>query len=76
MAAGGHTVIYVGYVGERESQIALTDGAQRDSGITGSRRFQDMLRKHFTLAQEVSIPRWFHSFDDLTVWIRAQPEIK
>jgi len=73
MAAGGHTVIYVG---ERESQIALTDGAQRDSGITGSRRFQDMLRKHFTLAQEVSIPRWFHSFDDLTVWIRAQPEIK
>ena len=72
MAAGGTTVIYVG---ERESQIDLVAGAPRDSGITGTRRFQAMLREHFTLEREVRIPRWFTAVDDLTVWVRAAPVI-
>lgn len=67
IAAGGTTVIYVG---ERESQIAVVAGACSDSGITGSRRFQAMLAKYFTLVQEVAIPRWVTAADDLTVWSR------
>ena len=67
MAAGGRKVIYVG---ERMSQIKVVPGAPPDSGITGSRRFQNLLEQHFTLEKEMSIPQWFLSADDLTVWIR------
>ena len=67
MAAGGRKVIYVG---ERMSQIEVVPGAPPDSGITGSRRFQNLLEQHFTLEKEMSIPQWFLSADDLTVWIR------
>jgi len=67
MAAGGRKVIYVG---ERMSQIEVVPGAPPDSGITGSRRFQNLLEQHFMLEKEMSIPQWFHSVDDLTVWIR------
>jgi hypothetical protein len=65
--AGGSKVIYVG---ERESQVQVAPGSPSDSGITGSRRFQRMLRDHFTLVQEVSIPRLPFNFDDLTVWVK------
>ena len=71
MAAGGTKVIYVG---ERESQIALVQGAPRDSGITGSRRFQAMLQENFTLEREVDVLRWFTQVDDLTIWVRKALE--
>lgn len=67
MAAGGRKVIYVG---ERMSQIEVVSGAPPDSGITGSRRFQNLLEQHFVLEKQISIPQWFHTADDLTVWIR------
>ena len=67
IAAGGKKVVYVG---ERESEIKVIAGAPPDSGITGSRRFQAMLRKHFKLEQQVAIPRWPTAADDLTVWRR------
>ena len=71
MAAGGTKVIYVG---ERESQIRLVDSAgPRDSGITGSRRFQSMLQKHFTLERQVEVLNWFTNVDDLTVWVLKAP---
>ena len=66
MDAGGSTVVYVG---ERESQIAVVAGAPPDCGVTGSRRFQNMLRERFTLERRVALPHWWGaSVDDLTVW--------
>ena len=67
MAAGGRKVIYVG---ERMSQIEVISGAPPESGITGSRRFQNLLEEHFTLEKQVPIPCWPLAVDDLTVWIR------
>ena len=70
MAAGGTKVIYVG---ERESQIRLVKTAPRDSGITGSRRFQAMLERHFVLVRKVDILHSFTTVDDLTLWVRKAP---
>jgi len=70
IAAGGTKVIYVG---ERESQLRLIDNAPRDSGITGSRRFQAMLQKHFMLERQVDVLHWFTEADDLTVWVKKAP---
>jgi hypothetical protein len=67
MAAGGQTVVYVG---ERQSEIRVVDGAPPDCGVTGSRRFQAMLAAHFEMSRQVAIPQWFPNVDDLTVWRR------
>jgi hypothetical protein len=69
MAAGGQTVVYVG---ERQSEIRVVDGASPDCGVTGSRRFQAMLADHFEMGRQVAIPRWFPNADDLTVWNRKK----
>jgi len=68
LAAGGRTVIYVG---ERESELRLVDGAEaRDCGASSSRRFQRMLSAEFDLERQLELPTWPYNADDLTVWRR------
>ena len=63
--AGGKTVIYVG---EREETISVITGAKMESGVSSSRRFQNMLKERFELVDQHDCPRWFKCQDDLTIW--------
>ena len=69
VASGGETVLYVG---EREEALALRAGAQAESGMCASRRFQRMLRERFRLVEVVAIPTWWLACDDFTVWQRRR----
>lgn len=65
--AGGSTVIYVG---EREENIKVIPGGKPDCGISSSRRFQNMLKEYFDMAEEHTLPSWHPYEDDLTIWKR------
>jgi hypothetical protein len=67
MVSGGHKVIYVG---ERESEIQNNVAGGRDSGISSTRRFQQLLKEHFSLVDSIQIPNWWLNEDDVTVWER------
>lgn len=66
--AGGTTVIYVG---EREENIKLLDGARPDCGVSSSRRFQQMLSEKFFLSEVVESPGFGCCCDDLTIWTKV-----
>ena len=61
--AGGHRVIFVG-----ERATAISGDASADSGLSATRRFQDMLEKDFVLVDTIAIPHWWLNEDDLTIW--------
>ena len=67
MGAGGRRVIYVG---EQESKIQNNVADGLDSGISSTRRFQQLLKDHFVLVDSIQIPNWWLNEDDMTVWER------
>ena len=67
LRAGGSTVVYVG---EREENISVVNGARPECGISSSRRFQHMLKEHFRLVEQHDCPQWFLFKDDVTIWKR------
>lgn len=60
--AGGRHVVYVG---ERAAAIS---GDGTDSGLSASRRFQQLLESDFVLLDAIKIPNWWLNEDDMTVW--------
>jgi hypothetical protein len=69
--AGGSTVVYVG---EREENIRVLPDCRPDCGISASRRFQELLKTHFHLVEEIKIPQWYLCSDDATIWKRKEPD--
>jgi hypothetical protein len=78
MQAGGEQVVYVG---ERE-EIILGRAKSRnpdsghsskpDSGLSGTRAFQQTLQSQFELVNTVELPNWWLNEDDMTIWRRIQ----
>lgn len=60
--AGGRHVVYVG---ERASAIS---GDGSDSGLSATRRFQELLESDFILVDTIKIPNWWLNEDDMTIW--------
>ena len=67
---GGKTVIYVG---ERSSNVRVTQGSPSNPGVTATRQFQSFLHMYYYLAEQVTIPTWGNLVDDLTVWKKKAP---